>query len=84
MAGLSGRAEGGAWFWIKRGSCDLLLALLGQNCIRAYPIFLMGGFVFFVVGNSDGNVSFCSHCDVKQVDTRQAGGHMGPPLVSYY
>ncbi len=26
MAGLSGRVELGAWFWIERGSCDLLLA----------------------------------------------------------
>ncbi|MAX37450.1 MAG: hypothetical protein CME33_12905 [Gimesia sp.] len=44
MAGLSGRAKGvgKAWFWEERGSCDLLLAVLGPNFIRAYPVFLSG------------------------------------------
>ncbi|MAX35364.1 MAG: hypothetical protein CME33_02215, partial [Gimesia sp.] len=41
MAGLSGRAEWvwKAWCWNERVSCDLLLAPLGPNCIRAYPCF---------------------------------------------
>ncbi|HAH48789.1 MAG TPA: hypothetical protein DCM07_28910 [Planctomycetaceae bacterium] len=39
MAGLSGRVEWmwKAWFQNGCGSCDLLLAALGPNCIRAYP-----------------------------------------------
>jgi len=45
------------WFRIVRGSCDLLLAPLGPNCIRAHPFFLMAGFGFFVIENSDGDVS---------------------------
>jgi len=57
--GLSGRVEWvwKLWFQIVRGNCDLLLAALGPDCIRAYPFFLMGGFEFFVVENSDGGVS---------------------------
>ncbi|WP_417391099.1 hypothetical protein [Gimesia sp.] len=37
--GLSGRAEWvwKLWFWIVRGNCDLLLAALGPDYIRAYP-----------------------------------------------
>ena len=40
--------------------------------------FLSWRFVFFVVQKSDRDVSFCSHCARCRVDTRQAGGHMGP------
>ncbi len=47
MAGLSGRAEWvrKVWCWMVRGSCDLLLAALGPNFIRAHPVLLDGGLV---------------------------------------
>ena len=48
------------WFRRVRGSGDLLLAPLDPDCSRAYPFFLMGGFVYFVVENSDGDVSSVS------------------------
>ncbi|WP_197994561.1 hypothetical protein [Gimesia maris] len=57
--GLSGRAEW-VWearFWMVGGNCDLLLAALGPNVIRASPFFLMGSFGFLVVDNSDWGVS---------------------------
>ena len=40
-SGSSGRAEqvGEARFLNERGSWDLLLAALGPNCIRAYPLY---------------------------------------------
>ncbi|WP_417391183.1 hypothetical protein [Gimesia sp.] len=56
-----GLSDGAEWVWnawirMVRDSCDLLLAALGPNCIRGSPFFLMGGFGFFVVENSDGEV----------------------------
>ncbi len=48
MAGLSGRVEwGGFMFRIKCGSCDLLLAALGPDFIRAHPLFSFVAFCVF-------------------------------------
>ncbi|MAX38138.1 MAG: hypothetical protein CME33_16415 [Gimesia sp.] len=54
------------WFWMVRGNCDLLLAALGPNCIRAHPFFfrvisgfsrvknLMGMFCSIAIGRDTG------------------------------
>ena len=51
--------------WFECGNWGFLLALLGPDCIRAYPFFGVFG---------------CSVLSLFWVVSSQAGGHVGPPL----